>query len=71
MNLTETMPLTVEQAAQRAQLHRQTIADALRAGTLHGGQRVTRGTWRIQTECLDAWLIDQPCPHAAVGRIAA
>jgi excisionase family DNA binding protein len=64
-------PLTVLQAAERAQLHRQTIADALRAGTLHGGQRKARGTWRIQTECLDAWLIDEPCSHARKVGIAA
>lgn len=65
------VPITVEQAAERAQLHRQTIADALRCGKLHGGQRVRRGTWRIQPECLDAWLIDEPCAHQAARKAAA
>ena len=69
--MTIDMPLTVEQAASRAQLHRQTIADALREGRLHGGQRAKRGTWRIQTECLDAWLIGEPCPHIAGKKVAA
>lgn len=67
----DTMPMTIEQAASRAQLHRQTIADALREGTLHGGQRIKRGTWRIQVECLDAWLIGEPCSHAAKRAVAA
>lgn len=58
-----TMPLTVEEAATRARLHRQTIISALNSGGLHGGQRIKRGTWRIQEECLDAWLIDEACPH--------
>lgn len=56
--------LTVQQAADKAQLHRQTIADALRVRRLHGGQRSTRGTWRIREDCLDAWLVNEPCEHA-------
>lgn len=62
--------LTVAHAAERAHLHRQTIADALRTGKLHGSQPVRRGAWRVQTECLDAWLGNAPCAHQAGSKRA-
>lgn len=36
---------------------------ALQDGTLHGTQRVKRGPWLIQPECLDAWLNNEQCEH--------
>lgn len=55
--------LNVDQAAKVAQRHRQTIADALRTGALHGSQRVRRGTWTVRRDCLEAWLEKRPCEH--------
>lgn len=43
-------------AAAYAGHHRQTIADALRDGSLKGAQRVPNGRWRIHRDDLDAWL---------------
>lgn len=57
--------LTVAQAAERAQFHPMTIWGALRDGRLHGSQRVKRGSWRIDEECLDAWLANEKCAHKA------
>lgn len=66
-----TIPMTVEQAEERCGVHRQTLANALRAGELHGAQRTTRGTWRIREECLVAWLMVEPCEHQASKALVA
>jgi excisionase family DNA binding protein len=47
---------TTNTAAAYADLHRQTIADALRSGELVGAQRTDGGHWRIHVDDLDAWL---------------
>lgn len=56
-------PITVIEAALIAKVHRQTIADALREGALHGGQNKKRGTWRIMPGCLEAWMVGDKCSH--------
>lgn len=56
--------LSVEQAAKIANRHRQTVADTLRIGQLHGTQRVRRGTWTVRRDCLDAWMEKRPCEHS-------
>lgn len=47
---------TTDQAAEIAGVHRQTVADALRARELKGYQRKKRGTWRIPESSLVAWM---------------
>lgn len=56
-------PLSVKEAADEAGLHPETIAEALRRGELHGGQRVKGGTWRIRPSCLEAWTYGDKCEH--------
>lgn len=46
----------VEQAAEYANCHPQTVRKALAAGELKGGQRKAHGRWSIRREDLDAWL---------------
>lgn len=53
------------QASEHAGRHPDTVRDALEAQRLHGSQPKTRGHWRIHRDCLDAWLLGTPCPHAA------
>ena len=60
-----TARLTVAEAAADARRHEVTVRRALEAGELHGKQRVKRGRWLIQPECLDAWLDNVLCPHKA------
>lgn len=55
--------LTVPDAAVVARRHPETIRLSLQDGTLHGTQRVKRGPWLIQAECLEAWLDNQQCAH--------
>jgi excisionase family DNA binding protein len=55
--------LTVKEAATEARRHEKTIAEALRAGELHGTQRVKGGTWLIKADCLEAWMDHLPCEH--------
>lgn len=48
---------TTTSAAEYADLHVDTIRDALRAGELKGHQRKSpHGRWRIHATDLDAWL---------------
>jgi hypothetical protein len=58
-----TARLTVAQTAETAHRHPVTIRDALQDGSLHGYQRVRRGRWLVDPECLDAWIEKRPCPH--------
>ena len=57
--------LTVSRAAEASARHPETVRDALRSEELHGIQRVKRGKWLIDPECLEAWLAGDPCPHKA------
>ncbi|WP_248582562.1 helix-turn-helix domain-containing protein [Nocardioides sp. InS609-2] len=58
--------LTTRQAGERADRHPETVRRACEAGDLHGGQTVPgRSSWRIHIDCLDAWVLGQPCPHVA------
>lgn len=51
------------QAAEHTGHHPDTVRRALEAGELHGTQRTVRGRWRIHVDCLDAWVLNQPCTH--------
>ena len=58
-----TAPLTPAEAATSARRHPVTIREALRAGELHGFQRVKGGRWLIHQACLDAWVENRKCDH--------
>ncbi|WP_277394940.1 helix-turn-helix domain-containing protein [Cellulosimicrobium sp. SL-1] len=55
--------LTVEEAADDARVHPETIRDACRSGELHGSQRTKRGRWTIEAQCLTAWIDGGKCEH--------
>lgn len=55
--------LTVAEAAKEARRHPRTVSDACRAGELHATQRAVNASWRIEDQCLDAWVWNIPCPH--------
>ncbi len=55
--------VTAFEASLIAGLHLETVREALRAGDLHGSQRVKGGTWKIRPECIDPWLDGEPCAH--------
>lgn len=59
------------QAATRAGRHPDTVRDALEAERLHGTQPKTRGHWRIHRDCLDAWVMNVPCPHGLGAKKSA
>ena len=52
----------VETAAHTG-LSLSTVHRALADGSLHGGQRVKGGKWRIDPVCADAWREGERCPH--------
>lgn len=56
--------LDTSQAAARAGRHDVTVRRALEAKQLHGGQPKAGARWRIHRDCLDAWVLGVPCPHA-------
>ncbi|WP_435081453.1 hypothetical protein [Clavibacter michiganensis] len=62
---TDTMPerMSVKEAAEAARRHDATIRIALEGGELHGTQRVARGKWIIERQCLLAWMAGDPCIH--------
>lgn len=55
--------LTVAEAAKESKRHPRTVADACRAGELHGSQRARNASWRIEDSCLDAWIRGVACIH--------
>lgn len=55
--------LSTQQAAERAGRHPDTVRRALIAGELHGHQAKANACWRAHVDCVDAWLLGQPCPH--------
>lgn len=59
--------MDVKEAAAYARRHPITIRRALEAGELHGSQRKPRAKWSIRTECVDAWLDGEQCPHRKRG----
>lgn len=63
VDLATRLRFNVEQAAEYADRHRDTIRRACEAGALHGGQRTKGGRWSIRRECLDAWLDGDQCAH--------
>jgi hypothetical protein len=63
--------LTVDEAADASRRHRVTLYKALQAKALHGTQRIKRGKWLIEPECLDAWIENRQCPHTAVTDLGA
>jgi hypothetical protein len=46
------------------------ITEALRAGHLHGHQRSAGCTWRVHSDCVEAWLL-APLDQAAEDSAAA
>lgn len=54
----------VHQAADHVGYFWRTIADLCRSGEIHGHQRKRGGKWRIHVDCLNAWAMNKPCPHA-------
>ena len=62
--------LTVTQAAVIAGCHRETIAQALRSGDLHGFQRQKNGTWKTEEECVKAWGWGRACDHLGMKAAA-
>lgn len=65
-----TARLTVPDAAVVARRHPVTIRIALEDKTLHGVQRVKRGRWLIEPECLDDWVNGQRCTHQLAAEAA-
>lgn len=63
--MNERLWFTTAQAAARAERHEVTVRRALQAGELHGSQRGAGGRWRTHRDCIDAWVLGQPCPHVA------
>lgn len=51
--------LNVEEAAEFARCHPETIRDALRGGELRGGQRRKRGIWHTTEEYVTNWLLGE------------
>ena len=56
-------PLIVAEAAQFARRHPETIRKALAVGDLHGEQRMRKGVWLIERECIRAYLRNELCEH--------
>lgn len=46
-----------------ARKHEVTIRIALGSGALHGGQGVSGGHWRIEPDCVRAYLSGEKCEH--------
>ncbi|MFI6428501.1 hypothetical protein [Promicromonospora sp. NPDC050880] len=63
--------LTVGDAAQVGRRHPETLRKALQDGALHGTQRIKRGPWTIQPECLAAWLDNEKCEHQLAAEAAS
>lgn len=64
--------LTVTEAGLYTRNHRETIAKALRDGSLHGTQRKAgKSDWIVQQPCLDAWKLGVQCGHRMVEQVAA
>ncbi|WP_440694743.1 hypothetical protein [Clavibacter nebraskensis] len=55
--------MTVKEAAAVAKRHTATILVALEGAELHGVQRVARGKWMVERQCLLAWMDGDPCIH--------
>ena len=51
--------MTIQQAAQTAQVHVDTMRKACAAGDIRASQRVAGGRWSIREEDLEAWIIDR------------
>lgn len=66
----ELLWLTKRQTAERTVRHPVTVRKALEAGDLHGGQRKAGAAWRVHRDCVAAWALGEPCPHASFSRDA-
>ncbi len=56
-------PLTPAEVGAEFRRHPETVRDAIRAGDLHGHQRVKRGRWLVERRCAAAWVRGAECPH--------
>lgn len=68
--LDERLRLSVNEASAAYGRHPVTLRRALEVGELHGTQRIVRGRWSIQRECIEAWLGGEQCQHRT-GRRAS
>lgn len=57
------MFLKMAEICDRSGLSRWTLMKELQEGSLHGVQTKKYGTWRVDAECLDAWLAGEKCKH--------
>ena len=55
--------LTVDEAAAYAHRHPVTLYVDLKAGDLHGSQRVRGGRWTILRGCVDDYMAGRVCAH--------
>lgn len=55
--------MTVSDVAEKYKRHPVTVRNALKDGSLHGGQMRPRGSWRISEPCADAWISGAKCSH--------
>ncbi len=51
--------LTVEDAAERARVHPETVKRAIRSGRLRASRLGERGAYRIREQWFDEWIDDQ------------
>lgn len=59
----EREPLTSAEVGAEFHRHPETVRDAIRAGDLHGIQRIKRGRWLVERRCAAAWARGAKCPH--------
>ena len=62
--------LRMEDMVAKSGLSRYTIMSELKRGALHGVQTKKYGTWRVQDDCFDLWLIGRRCYHAEAAKAA-
>jgi hypothetical protein len=55
--------LTVKEVALLTRRHEETVTNALRVGSLHGGQRKKGGRWLVRRACAEAWAVGESCGH--------
>ena len=59
--------LTVEDAAERAQVHPETVKRAIRSGRLRASRLGERGAYRIREEWFDEWIDAQAVANKPPG----
>ncbi len=57
--------MTVKEVALLTRRHEETVTNALRLKTLHGGQGKKGGRWLVLRPCAEAWAMGVQCAHQA------